>query len=207
MSTLNACSAQFKKGLISLNPLFVLVLGNCAALAVTLGVDASFAYSGGMAFVMMGTAVVVSIIRNVTPNIVRIPVYIIIVASFVTVVDLVFQAFLPDIWLLLGIYLPLLTVNCVVLARAEVFASKNGIALSVADALGMSVGFMFAMLVISIPRMILGTGEFILLGKTLFTLPVLSDNPIAIMVMPPGAFLVMALLHGLFRRIGVVKSE
>jgi electron transport complex protein RnfE len=207
MSTFHAFGKQFKQGIVKENALFVLVLGNCSALAVTLGVDQSLAYSGGLAFVMVGTGIVVSIIRNITPNIVRIPIYIVIVATFVTIVDLVFQAFLPDIWLLLGIYLPLLTVNCIVLARAEVFASKNGINLSIADALGMAFGFMIAMLVISIPRALLGYGELVLFGNTVITLPTLSEQPIAVLVMPPGAFLVIGLLHGLFRRIGVVKSE
>jgi electron transport complex protein RnfE len=207
MSTLRASAAQFKNGLIKENALFVLVLGNCSALAVTLGIDRSLAYSGGLAFVMVGTGIIVSLIRKITPNIVRIPVYIVIVASFVTVVDLVFQAFLPSIWNLLGIYLPLLTVNCIVLARAEVFASKRGIVLSVADALGMAFGFMLAMLVITIPRVLLGDGEMIIFGSTVLKLPVLSDQPIKVLVYAPGAFLVMGLLHGLFRRIGVVKSE
>jgi len=207
MSTLQACAAQFKRGLIKENALFVLVLGNCSALAVTRGVDESIAYSAGLAFVMVGTGIVVSIIRNITPNIVRIPVYIVIVATFVTVVDLVFQAYLEEIWLILGIYLPLLTVNCIVLARAEVFASKRGIGLSVADALGMAFGFMMAMLVIAIPRMLLGKGVLVLFGNTVITLPTLSEQPIAVLLLPPGAFLVMGLLHGLFRRIGVVKSE
>ncbi|MFC1873641.1 Rnf-Nqr domain containing protein, partial [Chloroflexota bacterium] len=97
--------------------------------------------------------------------------------------------------------------NCLVLGRAEVFASKNTLSRSIADALGMALGFLMAMLLVTIPRQLLGTGGLEVFGKQLFSLPVLSDQPIAAMILPPGAFLVIGLLFGLFRRMGVLKSE
>ena len=138
---------------------------------------------------------------------VRIPVFICIAATFVTMVDLFFHGYVPAIWALLGIYLPLITVNCNVLGRAEVFASHNPIIPSIADGLGTGLGFGLAMLVVAIPRVFFGKGVFELFGNTLFSIPVLSETPVAIMVLPPGAFLVIGLLHGLFRRVGVEQHE
>ena len=204
---MKVCLNEFNKGIIVSNPLFVLVLGCCPALAVTIAVDNSIAYAGGLAFVLLGTSIVVSLIRNIVPNIVRIPIFIVIVATFVTIVDITFEAYIPEIWTVLGIYLPLLTVNCLVLGRAEVFASKNPISRSIADALGMTAGFLLAMLLVTIPRQILGTGSLEIFGKQLFALPILSDQPIVALILPPGAFLVIGLLFGLFRRLGVLKGE
>jgi electron transport complex protein RnfE len=197
---------EFTKGIIVSNPLFILVLGCCPALAVTIGIDQSIAYSGGLAFVLLGTSIVVSSIRNIVPNMVRIPVFIVIVATFVTIVDITFEAYIPEMWRVLGIYLPLLVVNCIVLGRAEVFASKNPPPLSIADALGMTAGFSLAMLLVTIPRQLFGTGSLELFGNELLTLPVLSEHPISVLVLPPGAFLVIGLLLGLFRRLGVIKG-
>ena len=204
---MKACSREFTKGIIVSNPLFVLVLGFCPALAVTIGIDQSIAYSGALAFVLLGTSIVVSSIRNIVPNMVRIPVFIVIVATFVTIVDLTFEAYIPEMWRVLGIYLPLLVVNCIVLGRAEVFASKNPLSRSVADALGMTAGFALAMLLVTIPRQLFGTGSLELFGRQLLALPVLSEQPIVVLVLPPGAFLVIGLLLGLFRRLGVTKGE
>jgi len=182
-------------------------LGFCPTLAVTIGLSQSLAYSGGLLFVLVGTSIVVAAIRNIVPNVVRIAVFIVIVATFVTVVDLVFEAYIPDIWKLLGIYLPLLTVNCIVLGRAEAFASKNSVSRSILDAVGMTAGFALAMIMVTIPRQLFGTGSLDIFGHNIVTLPVLSEQPIAVLVLPPGAFLVIGLLHGLFRRLGVMKGE
>ncbi|MBA7663158.1 Na(+)-translocating ferredoxin:NAD(+) oxidoreductase complex subunit E [subsurface metagenome] len=157
--------------------------------------------------VLMGANIIVAAIRNFVPTITRIPIFIVIIASLVTMVDLQFQAYVPDLHASLGIFLPLVVVNCIILARAEAFASKNPILHSIADALGMTVGFMIALLMISAVRQTLGTGNLSVFGFHFFTLPVLGKQPIALLILPPGAFLVIGLIMAIFRRTGVMKSE
>jgi len=198
---------ELVKGIVISNPLFVLALGFCPALAVSTSVDNAIGMSVGVAFVLLGANLIVSAIRKAVPNIVRIPVFIVIIATFVTVVNLVFHAYVPSLYESLGIYLPLIVVNCIILGRAEAFASKNPVTSSIADALGVSIGFLLALLIISFLRELLGTGSLSLFGVDLFTLPVLGENPMTLFILPPGAFLVMALLLALFRRMGVMKSE
>jgi len=198
---------EFAKGIVISNPLFVLALGFCPALAVSTSVDNAIGMSVGVAFVLLGSNLIVSAIRKAVPNIVRIPVFIVIIATFVTVVNLVFHGFVPALYESLGIYLPLIVVNCIILGRAEAFASKNPVTSSIADALGVSIGFLLALFIISFLRESLGTGSVSIFGFKLFTLPVLGDNPMTLFILPPGAFLVMALLLALFRRIGVMKNE
>ena len=203
---MKTCLKDFTKGIVISNPLFVLVLGLCPAMAVTIGIDRSIAYAGGLAFVLVGSSIIISLIRKIVPNMVRIPVFIVIIATLVTIVDLTFEAYIQEMWILLGIYLPLLTTNCIVLGRAEVFSSKNSCSRSIADSLGMTAGFAIAMLLVTIPRQLLGTGVIEWFGNELVSLPVLSEQPIAILVKPPGAFLVIGLLYGLLTRLGVTKS-
>lgn len=198
---------EFTKGFISQNALFVICLGNCPALMMSIALDSSIGMSVGLAFVMFGTSIVISGMRNFIPNVVRIPIMIVTAASFVTIVDLVFHAYVPAVWVLLGIYLPLITVNCNVLGRAEVFALRNPVLPSVADGVGIALGFGLAMLVVAIPRQLFGTGSLSLMGKDFLTLPVLDKQPIGMLVQPQGAFLVIGLLHGLFRRVGIEKHE
>ncbi len=198
---------EFVKGIVISNPLFVLALGFCPALAVSTSVDNAIGMSVGVAFVLLGANLMVSAIRKAVPNIMRIPVFIVIIATFVTVVNLVFHAYVPDLYESLGIYLPLIVVNCIILGRAEAFASKNPILSSIADALGVSIGFFLALLIISFLRESLGTGSVSLFGVSLFTLPVLGENPMTLFILAPGAFLIMALLLALFRRMGVMKCE
>ena len=198
---------EFAKGIIISNPLFVLALGFCPALAVSTSVDNAIGMSVGVLFVLLGANLMVSAIRKAVPNIMRIPVFIVIIATFVTVVNLVFHAYVPSLYESLGIYLPLIVVNCIILGRAEAFASKNPVVSSIADALGVSIGFFLALLIISFLRESLGTGSVSLFGVNLFTLPVLGENPMTLFILPPGAFLIMALLLALFRRMGVMKSE
>ena len=198
---------EFIKGIIISNPLFVLALGFCPALAVSTSVDNAIGMSVGVAFVLLGSNLIVSTIRKAVPNIVRIPVFIVVIATFVTVVNLVFHAYVPALYESLGIYLPLIVVNCIILGRAEAFASKNPVTSSIADALGVSIGFLLALLIISFLRELLGTGSLSLFGVDLFTLPVLGENPMTLFILPPGAFLIMALLLALFRKMGVMKCE
>ncbi len=198
---------HFIVGIVISNPLFVLALGFCPALAVSTSVDNALGMSVGVAFVLLGSNLIISAIRKAVPNIVRIPVFIVIIATFVTVVNLVFHAYVPSLYESLGIYLPLIVVNCIILGRAEAFASKNPITSSIADALGVSIGFLLALLIISFLRELLGTGSLSLFGVDLFTLPVLGEDPMTLFILAPGAFLVMALLLALFRKMGVMKCE
>jgi len=198
---------ELSKGIIISNPLFVLALGFCPALAVSTSVDNAIGMSVGVLFVLLGSNLIVSAIRKAVPNIVRIPVFIVIIATFVTVVNLVFHAYVPALYESLGIYLPLIVVNCIILGRAEAFASKNPITSSIADALGVSIGFFLALFIISLLRELLGTGGLSLFGANLFTLPVLGEDPMILFILPPGAFLVMALLLALFRKMGVMNCE
>ena len=197
---------HFIAGIVISNPLFVLALGFCPALAVSTSVDNALGMSVGVAFVLLGSNLIVSAIRKAVPNIVRIPVFIVIIATFVTVVNLVFHAYVPSLYESLGIYLPLIVVNCIILGRAEAFASKNPVTSSIADALGVSIGFLLALLIISFLRELLGTGSLSLFDTKLFTLPVLGEHPISLFILPPGAFLVIGLLLALFRRTGVLKE-
>lgn len=196
---------EFVKGIIVSNPVFVLVLGLCPALAISTSIDNALGMTMGVAIVLLGSNLIISAIRKGIPDSVRIPVFIVVIASFVTIVILTFQAYLPDIYESLGIFLPLIVVNCIVLGRAEAFASKHSVSHSIADAIGITIGFMLALLIISFIRQLLGTGSLIVFDKELFTLPGLVDHPMAIFIKPPGAFLVIALLMALFRHKGVIE--
>jgi electron transport complex protein RnfE len=198
---------EILKGIVVSNPVFVLVLGLCATLAVTVSIDNALGMGAGVLFVLLGSNIIISLIRKITPPLVRIPVFVVVIATFVTILSLVFEAYLPPLYESLGIYLPLIVVNCIILGRAEAFASKSTVLMSIADAIGIGIGFTISMLLVSIFREILGTGELAVFGKTIFSIPVLSESPLAFFIMPPGAFLVLGLLLGLFRWMGVLKSE
>jgi len=198
---------EFTKGIIISNPVFILALGLCPTLAMSDKLEKALGMSAAVLFVLLGSNIVVSSIRKYVPAIMRIPVFIVIIATFVTIVNLVFQAFLPSLHESLGIYLPLVVVNFIILGRAEAFASRNPISASIADALGIGVGFALAIIIIALIREILGTGSLALGDSTFFTLPVLGEHPIAILALPAGAFLVIGLLLALFRRLGVAKND
>ncbi|UCG10599.1 MAG: electron transport complex subunit RsxE [Dehalococcoidia bacterium] len=203
---------QFLSGIVITNPLFVLALGLCPALAVSVTVTNGIGMSLATAFVLLGSAIVVSSIKNFVPNIVRIPIFIVVIASFVTIADLTLKAFIPTLADSLGIFLPLIVVNCIIMGRAEAFGSKHPVHLAIADALGAAVGFAIAMIIISFLREVLGTGQLAFkvvpyFDIHLFTLPVLGTDPMALFILPPGAFLLIGLLLALFRRLGVLKSE
>jgi len=198
---------QFIAGLIIANPIFVLALGLCPTLAVSVTIDNGLVMSGAVVFVLVASCIVISTIRKFVPNMVRMPIFIVIIATFVTIIGLTIQAYLPAFYESLGLFLPLIVVNCIILGRAEAFASKNPVTSSIADALGVSIGFFLALFIISFLRELLGTGSLSLFDTKLFTLPVLGDNPMTLFILPPGAFLIMALLLALFKRMGVMKSD
>jgi Na+-translocating ferredoxin:NAD+ oxidoreductase subunit E len=199
--------AEFAKGIIVTNPVFVLVLGLCPALAVTSSIDNALGMGAGVIFVLLCSNIIISLIRKITPPMVRIPVFIVVIATFVTILSLVFEAYIPPLYESLGIYLALIVVNCIILGRAEAFAQKNPVLYSIADAFGIGIGFTISLLLVSLFREILGTGSLSIFGFTLFSIPVLSETPMAFFIMPPGAFLVLGLLLALFRWLGVLKNE
>lgn len=183
---------EFSKGIIRENPVLRLVLGCCATLAVTTAAGNAIGMGLATTFVLVCSNAVISLLRNVIPNKVRIPAFITIIAGFVTVVQLFIKAFSPALDTALGVYLPLIVVNCIILGRAEMFASKNRVLPSVLDGLGMGVGFTAAMLCMGIIRELLGAG-------TVFGLPILSGfmEPIIIFLLPPGGFFVFGMLVAL----------
>lgn len=183
---------EFTKGIIKENPVLRLVLGCCATLAVTTAASNAIGMGAATTFVLVCSNAVISLLRNVIPNKVRIPAFITIIAGFVTIVQLFIKAFSPALDTALGVFLPLIVVNCIILGRAEMFASKNKILPSIIDGLGMGVGFTAAMLAMGIIRELFGAG-------TVFGLPILSNfmEPIIIFLLPPGGFFVFGMLIAL----------
>ncbi len=198
---------NIKKGLIRINPIFVLALGLCPTLAVSTSLDNALGMTAAVLFVLMGANIIVSLIKDITPSRVRIPVFIVIIATLVTIVDLLIQAFSQTLSESLGIYVPLIVVNCIILGRAEAFASKNSLSNSMADAFGMGIGFGFGILLVSFFRELLGTGELELLGFHLISIPGLSAHPMGVFILPIGAFLVVGVLLATFRYFGVIDNE
>jgi electron transport complex protein RnfE len=163
--------------------------------------------TGAVLFVLLAANLIVSLLRNIIPGRVRIPTFIVIIATLVTIVDLVLQGFSPALSKSLGIYIPLIVVNCIILGRAEAFASKNSVANSIADALGVGLGFGWAIFLVSLIRQVLGTGSLEIFGVHLFTIPGFASTPAAIFMLPMGAFLVIGLLLALFRWVGVIEGD
>jgi len=198
---------EFKKGIVELNPTFVLALGLCPTLAVSTSVDNAIGMGISATLVLVCSNIIISGIRKFVPALVRIPTFIVVIATFVTVVQITLQAYLPPLYEALGIYVPLIVVNCIILGRAEAFASKNPVLHSIADGVGIGIGFTFALVLISFFREVFGTGRLIFVGREIFKLSILSDHPLLVFILPPGAFLVIALLLGLYRYTGVIKDE
>lgn len=180
---------ELVKGIWKENPVFIAVLGLCPSLAVTNSAVNALAMGLATTFVLIFSSMLVSLLRNAIPKQVRITSYIVIIATFVTVIDFTLAAFFPDIHKALGAFIALIVVNCLILGRQESFASKNKVGLSIMDAVGMSLGFTFALLCIGIVREILGNGS--LFGISLFG-P--SFEPWIVMILPPGGFFVLGFL-------------
>lgn len=172
-------------GFIKENPVFVLVLGTCPTLAVTTSANNAIGMGLAAAFVIIMSNVIISLLRPVTPNEVRIPVFIVVIATFVSIVDYVLQAYVPALAESLGIFIPLIVVNCIVLGRAEAFAGKNNVFDSFLDGVGMGIGFTFALLVISTVREIFGNASYF--GHKI---SFLVGNEVLMLVLAPGAFIV-----------------
>lgn len=186
---------NFLKGIIKDNPVFVMLLGMCPALGVTSSAFNGLGMGVATLFVLLMSNIVVSIIKKQIPNKVRIPAFIIVIASFVTIVEMVLEAFIPALYEQLGIFIPLIVVNCLVLGRSEAFASKNNISSSIVDALGMGLGFTIALTLLGAAREILGSGS-------IFDWRFVSEdaNTFILFILPPGAFIALAYLTILFNR-------
>ena len=195
------------KGIVRSNPTFILLLGLCPTLAVSTSIDNAFGMTASVLFVLLAANVIVAAMRRWIPNRVRIPTFIVIIATLVTIVDLALKAFVPPLSKSLGMYVPLIVVNCIILGRAEAFASKNSVWRSIADAIGMSIGFGAAIVLISFFRQVLGSGTLDVFNVRLFSIPGLADNPAAIFLLPMGAFFVLGVLLALFRWMGVSECE
>lgn len=192
---------EFGKGFLSENPVFRLALGLCPVLAVTTSLKNGIGMGMAATFVLVGSNVIVSLIRKGVPARIRIPCYIVVIASFVTVVDLVMAGYTPELHKNLGIFIPLIVVNCIILGRAEAFASKNTVTRSLVDGIGMGLGFTFALAITASVREIIGTGkiwDLVLLGS--------KYNPVLLAVLSPGAFITLGLLIGLFNLIEQKKG-
>lgn len=176
-------------GLIWENPTFTLMLGMCPTLAITIAGSKGLGMGLATTAVLVCSNLIISILRNMIPEKVRIPCFIVIIASFVTIVDLVLKAFLPDLSESLGMYIPLIVVNCIIFARAESFAFKNPPVLSIADGLGMGLGFTFAITLLSCIRELLGTGK--VFGAQVMPA---AYQPMAIMTQVPGGFITLGIL-------------
>ncbi len=197
-----SAAGEFTKGFIKQNPVFRIVLGLCPTLAVTTSLKNGIGMGLAATFVLVGSNVIVSLIRKAVPSRIRIPCYIVVIASFVTVVDLVMAAYTPQLHKNLGIFIPLIVVNCIILGRAEAFASKNSVGMSFLDGLGMGLGFTFALAITASVREIIGTGkiwDLVVLGT--------KYNPVLLAVLSPGAFITLGLLIGLFNLFEVRKEK
>lgn len=244
-----AAWTEFEKGLLKENPIFVLAIGLCSSLAISANVSTALTMGLGVVFVLTCSNVIISVLRNVIPSAVRVPAYIVVIAGFTTVVEILMGRYVPILYKLLGVYLPLIVVNCIILGRAEAFASKNNIFRSFLDGLGMGAGYTLALFVVAVLRELLGNGTLSFqiaenIGFVLnFTAPVMQDpdnpfvhvinlfgqtlppvdatesyltiinvayivpDPLFLLKMPPGGFLVMGLYLTIIQHLTLKKAE
>jgi electron transport complex protein RnfE len=177
---------ELTKGIIKDNPLFVQLLGTCPSLATTSSLTNALGMGAAFTFVLIGSNIVISLIRKLIPDQVHIPCYIVVIASLVTVVEMIMNAYVPALYAALGVFVPLIVVNCIVLGRAEAFACKNGVISSILDAIGMGIGYTLALVIIASFRELLGSGK--LLGHQILGAPF---TPALIFILPAGAFITM----------------
>ena len=189
-------------GIIKENPVLVLVLGTCPTLATTTQASNAFGMGIAATVVLLCSNIFISLLRKIIPDKVRIPCYIVLIASFVTLVEMALHAFAYSIYDALGIFLPLIVVNCIILGRAEMFANKNGVLDSALDAIGMGIGFTLTLFVMASIREIFGNGTWMGLS-----IPVLADNHISILTMAPGGFTIFGCLIALVNKFGKSKPK
>ncbi|MCE1167163.1 MAG: electron transport complex subunit E [Sphingobacteriia bacterium] len=186
----------FTNGLIKENPTFVLVLGTCPTLAVTTSGINGLGMGAATTFVLLFSNMFIAMLKNFIPDKVRIAAFIVVIATFVTIVDMVMKAYVPDLYKTLGIFIPLIVVNCIILGRAEAFAQKNKVVPAILDGLGMGLGFTMAITLLSLVRELLGNGS-------LFEIKLLSENAqtILIFILPPGAFITYGYMIAIMNRV------
>lgn len=190
---------EFTKGIIKENPSLVTMLGMCPTLAVTTMASNGIGMGAATTFVLLGSNILISLLKNFIPKQVRLPSYIVIIAGLVTMVGFILQRFVPSLYESLGLFLSLITVNCIILGRAEIFASKNSVGASVLDALGMGVGFTMALFVIGSIREIMGSGSW-------FGIGLIGDlQPMTIFIMPAGGFFVFGVLIAVLNKLAKRK--
>lgn len=193
--------SEFTKGIIKENPTYVQVLGMCPTLATTTSAKNGFGMGIAATVVLVMSNVVISAIRKTVPEKIRIPIFITVIATFVTIVDLLMHAFTYDLWKTLGLFIPLIVVNCIIMGRAEAYASKHGIVDSLLDGLGMGVGFTLSLTLLGSIRELLGNG-------TVFDINIWGKAfNMFVMILPPGAYLTLGLLAALFAAIAINKEE
>ena len=189
----------FKNGIVGENPVLRLMIGLCSVLAVSVRLENCLFMGAAVIFVLTGSNLVISAIRNFVPNEVRIPIFIVVISTFTTIVDLVMKAYLPALSEALGVFIPLIVVNCIIMARAEAFASRKPVILTIADSLGMGVGYTLVIAAVGVVRELFGYGQFFY--HQVFPS---SYQGMMIMILPPGAFLLIgiyiALLNHFHRR-------
>jgi len=195
-------SKEMLKGIWKENPVFVLVLGMCPVLAVTTSAGNGLGMGLAATFVLLCSNLVVSIIKPIVPDRVRIPVYIVVIASFVTIVDLAMSGYFRSLHHSLGLFIPLIVVNCIILGRAEAFASKNSIMLSIADGIGMGAGFTLSLVILGGIRELFGNG-------TVFGFNIFGSGfePVLVMILPPGAFLTLGLITGFINAFSTKRND
>lgn len=187
---------ELTKGIIKENPIFVIVLGMCPTLAVSTSVENALGMGLAATFVLICSNIMISLIKNITPPSIRIPVYIVVIAAFVSIVDMMMEAYLPGLHKSLGLFIPLIVVNCIILGRAEAFAGKNNVLMSIADAIGMGLGFTLSLSVVATIREILGAGTWL----NIRVMPANYD-PMLIAILAPGAFITLGLLMAIMSMI------
>lgn len=214
MAEKKSLGAEFSKGLIKENPVLRLVLGTCPTLAISVSISSSLGMGIAATLVLICSNMVISLLRKVIPSKIRIPAYIVIIASFVTIIQMLVKAFVPALNDALGVYLPLIVVNCIILGRAEAFAGKNSVIASFMDGLGMGIGFTFALVIMAFIREVLGAGTFLDgIGDLTSVLGIEAqgitvwNNPIGILVMAPGGFLVFGLVMAAANRLAEHKGK
>jgi len=194
------------KGLWKENPIFRLVLGMCPTLAVTTSLENALGMGIAATFVLICSNVVISAVRNLIPAKVRIPCFIVIIATFVTIVDLAMAAYAPELHDSLGLFIPLIVVNCIILGRAEAFASKNKILLSIADGVGMGLGFTLGLAILGAVRELLGAGSLTLWKEIKWTVPAMHD-PAILMILAPGGFIALGFILALMNHMQAFNAK
>ncbi|OGV99808.1 MAG: electron transport complex subunit RsxE [Nitrospinae bacterium RIFCSPHIGHO2_02_FULL_39_82] len=185
----------FTNGILRENPVLVLIIGLCPVLATGSSMNDGFGMGVATAFVLISSNLLISMLRKFIPDSIRLPVFIIIISTFVTIVDYVMHAYMVELYASLGIFIPLIVVNCIILGRAEAFAYKNTVKSSLVDGIGMGVGFILAITLLGAIRELIGNGTLTFFGRELFNLSAsINFQPVLVFIMPPGAFIVIGFM-------------